>query len=233
MSAADLCNALSPIAPGVCGLFGVPARNSQDVRTRSRRPTEQLRCDRIALRGGQAPRGGPNAGCGSHCPSPAGLMWDADAGGSRTGAGDQRVETTRDHGAGDLIDQAAARGAGPSQGTRESGPESRRASCGAYPEPKKPVKSCSNRQSINELWISIWAASGAPAGPLCHGKCWATGHERSGFDMRNPKTGQRLKADLDSLLLSNVLTVAVFRSGNTPKMTVSVSIRPVMMATKS
>src|SRR5882724_5433421 len=167
MSAADLCDALSPIAPGVCGLFGVPARNSQDVRTRSRRPTEQLRCDRIALRGGQAPRGGPNAGCSSHCPSPAGLMCGADARGSRTGAGDECVETTRDHGAGDLVDQAAARGAGPSQGPREAGPESRQASCGAYSESKKPVKSWSNHQSINELGKSIWASSGAPANPLC------------------------------------------------------------------
>ena len=35
---------------------------------------------------------------------------------------------------------------------------------------------------------------------MCGGKCWATGHERSGFDIRSPKTGQRLKADLDSLL---------------------------------
>jgi hypothetical protein len=34
---------------------------------------------------------------------------------------------------------------------------------------------------------------------LRDGKWWATGHERSGFDMRHPKTGQRLKADLDSL----------------------------------
>ena len=34
---------------------------------------------------------------------------------------------------------------------------------------------------------------------MCGGKCWATGHERSGFDIRSPKTGQRLKADLDSL----------------------------------
>ena len=37
---------------------------------------------------------------------------------------------------------------------------------------------------------------------MCGGKCWATGHERSGCDIRSPKIGQRLKADLDSLAIA-------------------------------
>jgi hypothetical protein len=39
------------------------------------------------------------------------------------------------------------------------------------------------------LWESIWASVGAPGDPWYDGKCWATGHERSGFDVRNTKTG--------------------------------------------
>jgi hypothetical protein len=172
------------------------------LRTRSCRLADQLRYHRIAFRGSQAPWRGPDAGCGARRPSLASLVWGADARGSRAGAGNQCGETTRDHGTIHLTDQAAARGTGPWQGDRESRSESRRASCGTPTESQKPVKSCHNRQCIKGLRKSIWAASGAPADPLRDGKCWATGHERSGFDMRNPKTGQWLKADLDSLRLS-------------------------------
>jgi hypothetical protein len=166
VSVAHLRDALGSIAPGVCGLSGVPTRNRQDFRPRSRRRADQLRCDRIALRGGSAPRGGSDAGRGSQRPSPTGVMWGTNARGSRAGAGDQRGETTREHGSVHLVDQTAARGAGTSGGSREARPESRWALCGTPTASQKPVKSCSNRQSINRLWASIWAASGAPGDPL-------------------------------------------------------------------
>ena len=45
----------------------------------------------------------------------------------------------------------------------------------------------------------MWPAVGIPRGTFSHGKGGATGHQRSGFGILNPKTGQRLKADLDAL----------------------------------
>ena len=94
---------------------------------------------------------GPDAGCGSHCPALASLVWGANASGSRAGAGHQCGETTRDHGTIHLPNQAAERGTGPWQGSRTSGPASRRASSGTLTAAQNPVKSCRNRPCINAL----------------------------------------------------------------------------------
>ena len=124
-------------------------RHRQDLRARSGWLADQLRCDRIALRSGQTSWRGPDPGCSSHRPSPTNLVWGTDARRSRAGAGNPCGKTTRDHGAIDLSDQAAARGSGPEQGPRKSGPGSRRTSCGTLTESQKPVKSWHNRQFIN------------------------------------------------------------------------------------
>ena len=94
--------------PRVPHLSGAPARDRHDLRTRSRGRADQFRCDRIAFRGGQAPRGGRDSRCGAHRPSLASVLRDADSGGSRASPGGQYGATTRVHCGMHVLDPAAA-----------------------------------------------------------------------------------------------------------------------------